>query len=78
MLQPLQNALLREGLFLGAVPTEGISTSELVRRVICNWDEYVERNIERGYTPKQLDIGLLELWAHKLRRRRRALTPMES
>lgn len=44
------------GKFLATQRTEGISTSDIILRIIKDYDMYVERSMERGY--KRKDIGL--------------------
>lgn len=44
------------GMFMATQRTDGISTSDLILRIIKDYDMYVERSLDRGYGRK--DIGL--------------------
>ncbi|KAF0977812.1 hypothetical protein FDP41_003134 [Naegleria fowleri] len=50
--------------FLTIKRTEGISTSDIIMRIIKERDSYIERNLKRGYTPDQLGIGLVGKTVH--------------
>lgn len=44
------------GRFLATQRTEGISTTDLIMRVIRDYDFYVKRNIKKGCTAEELNI----------------------
>ena len=43
-------------MFLPTKRTEGVSTSDLILRVVKDYDDYVYRNLKKGYTPENLGI----------------------
>jgi choline-phosphate cytidylyltransferase len=49
-----------QGRFRATQRTEGISTSDIITRILFNYDELIRRNLVRGYTPQQLNLSFLQ------------------
>lgn len=56
----------KAGHFKATQRTDGISTSDLILRLVRDYDEYVQRNLERGYTRQDLNVSFLSAQGIKL------------
>ena len=57
--QDVYKELKEKGMFAATERTEGVSTTDIIARILRNYEKYVRRNFARGYTRKDLNVSLL-------------------
>lgn len=55
----LYSRLKNRGILLKTEPNETITTSDIVARIVRDYDIYIRRNLGRGYSAKELNISFL-------------------
>eukprot|EP01083_Nonionella_stella_P079195 217096_1 len=53
----IYNFVKKQGRFIATQRTEGISTTGLINRIVCRYNEFVLRNLKRGVTRKELNVS---------------------
>jgi len=51
------------GKFKETKRTDGISTSDIIMRILKDYNQYVMRNLARGYTRKDLGVSYVKVFS---------------
>lgn len=54
--------------FRATVRTQGVSTTDIIVRILQNYEDYVDRSLSRGVPPKDMNIGYTKANAIKMKK----------
>ena len=66
-LEDCYKEMKEQGRFLPTLRTEGVSTSDLLVRILKEKDDYTERNLKKGYSREQLNLSFFEYLLIKMK-----------
>lgn len=65
--------LKEKGMFVATQRTEGVSTSDIVARIVRDYDVFARRNLAKGYSAKELNLSYLKAKKLKFKNKMDAL-----
>jgi choline-phosphate cytidylyltransferase len=60
MVSELSFQVKKVGRFKETRRTDGISTSDIIMRIVKDYNQYVLRNLDRGYSRKELGVSYVK------------------
>ncbi|SBS90308.1 cholinephosphate cytidylyltransferase [Plasmodium malariae] len=60
--------LKKSGKFKATKRTEGVSTTDLIVRILKNYEDYIERSLQKGVHPNELNIGVTKAQSIKMKK----------